>query len=231
MRTIKLCVLAFAAVLAFSAVSATGASAAEEILFKAGAIGATFKSEGGKSELQAGGGLAITCESVKNNGVITDQHLGEVTITFGTKCKENLGGECTLGAVKGSITLKELIWHLGLADPGHLPAILILVPGTLKISCTFGNIEVKGNVIGLLEKVGGGAVKPGEALKEAVLNFKATGGKQEKTEFLLSLAAKELMTKQNLEANVLGGGFKEAGEVSTDTLKEFSTGTVEIEEQ
>jgi hypothetical protein len=45
-----------------------------------------------------------------------------------------------------------------------------------------------------------------------VLNFKATGGKQEKTKFLLSLVAETeaLMTKRNWEGDVLGGGFKKS---------------------
>jgi hypothetical protein len=111
MRTTTTALIAAVAILALSALTSTAASAAE-VLFKSGAIGATFTSSGGKAAFSSGGGIALTCEAVHNNGKVTDQHLGEVTITF-LKCKESFGGECTLGAVKGDITIEKWSGILG----------------------------------------------------------------------------------------------------------------------
>jgi hypothetical protein len=226
MRIIKLCLVALAAVFALSVVAASGASAAE-VLFSSNVIGAGFSSHGGVGHLVASGGTAVECKKVTNKGTFTDQHLGKVEILFEECTEELFKGTCTSegATIPGHITL-EIEWHLGLADPGNLPAILMLVK-LLKIKCSLGNIEVRGSVIGQLRSKGV-AVKVGEKLKEAELVFEQTSGKPKYKEFLLSLAGGAL-DKAELEANVLGGGFKESAEETTDTLNEFTTTSKEVE--
>jgi hypothetical protein len=229
MRTIRLCLVALVAVVAFSVVAVAGASATE-ILFSSNVIGKEFKSTGGESKLVTlNGDAVIICKKVTNKGTFTDQHLGKVSILFEECTEELFKGKCeTEGAtVAGHITL-EIEYHLGLADPGNLPAILMLVKEVV-INCSIGGkIKVKGSVIGLLKNSKGETAKTGEKESSAGLVFSQTSGKQNVTEFLLSLAS-GAKDKAKLEASVFGGEFGEAGEESSDTLNEFTTTSKEIE--
>jgi hypothetical protein len=228
MRTIRLCLVALVAVVAFSAVAVAGASATE-ILFSSNVVGKGFSSAGGKSILETSSGVAIECQKVTNKGTFADQHLGKVGILF-EECTEALfKGKCeTEGAtLAGHITL-EIEYHLGLADPGNLPAILMLVKEVV-INCSIGGkVKVKGSVIGLLQNTKGEPAPLKTPLKEALLTFSQTKGKQNVTEFLLSLAggAKD---KAQLLSSVFGGEFAESGETSTDTLNTFTTESGAIE--
>jgi hypothetical protein len=229
MQIIKLCLAALAAVLALSAVAATGASATE-ILFSSNVIGKGFKSTGGIVKfVTAGGAVFLECRKVTNQGTFIDQHLGKVSILFEECTEEGFKSKCeTSGnSLEGHITL-ESEYHLGLADPGHLPALLLLLK-ELTLKCSIGGtIKVKGSIIGLLQNTKGEPATLDKPLSEALLTFEQKSGKQNATEFLLSLAggAKD---KAKLEISIFGGEFGEAAEESKDTLREFTTTSGEIE--
>lgn len=227
MRAIKLCLVALAAVFALSAVAAAGASATE-ILFNQGS-GTTFEGESNTTSKLVAKAGNIECKKLKvEKGAFTDQHLGTATLLF-LECVESaFKGECeTSGnSLKGHITV-PVEYHLGLADPGNLPAILILLTKEVIIHCAvIGEVKVKGSVIGLLE-TGKKAVKVGEPLSSAELNFTQSGAKPKLVEFLLSLAS-GAKDKALLLSSVLGGEFEESAEEAEGILNKFSTTTVEL---
>jgi len=219
------------ALVAFSAVAAAGASA-KEVLFKltSGSFPATFTSKGGLAKLVTVGGTEVVCETVTNKGTLEDAHLGKVTILF-EKCttKTILGTfTCTTPVTpkenesKGHITITNALFHLGLADPGPVPAILVLLPGgEIKFSCEIGEVKVTGEgVTGALQKTNGEVPKIGEAVSAANLVYEQTSnGKQKYTKFLLSLKSEELM-ESHLTSEIFGTK-EEAAQVSNDTLEKF----------
>lgn len=230
--------MCFAAVLAFSAVMVTSASATEILLSSATG---TFKAAGGTAELI--GASKVVCETTTTNGTQTDAHLGNFVIEF-NKCK--VGGiECTgtTDTVKGRITT-EGVYHIGLGMKSGTsgesnPGILVLpenpskpkVKGIVEFTCgILGTVKVRGNIVGLFLRKAGGAAQPGDALTGLIICFKVVVGKpteQEDRAFLLSLTTpeNELMPKTGeppiqLESSVFGGAFKESGEEASGEITE-----------
>jgi len=224
--------LCLVAALAISAVGAAGASA-KEVLFKlgSGSFPATFTSKGPaanpSAKLVTLGGTEVVCTDVTNTGTIEDAHLGKVSILFlGCTTKTIVGTfNCTTaGNATGHITITNALYHLGLAHPGDVPGIEVLLPGgEIKFSCEIGEVKVTGEgVIGELEKTAGGALKVGEAVSAANLVYEQESthhGMQLLTTFLLSLKSEESMTA-HLTSEIFGTK-EEAAQVSTDTLEKF----------
>jgi hypothetical protein len=228
-----------------SAFGTVASASATEVLYELskGAFPATFKSEGKEtSTLETVGKEKISCKETKDEGSIgggsetKSAHLGTVNITF-TGCTA-LGGlaKCQSGSTSGEIKLSSVVYHLGLADPGDIPAQLLLIPTGFSFKCSALGIEeevkVTGEVIGELQNAKGETAKAGESAKEGKLVFAQEKGKQKYTEFLLSLTKpeNELMTKQQLASAKGGGASEQSGQSSNDTLKEYKNSAGEAVE-
>jgi hypothetical protein len=242
MRITGLCLvgLCLTAIFAFGAV--TGASAAE-ILYQLsrGAFPATFVSSSTENQaLERANGERFECARQIDLGTIggnagegtKNAHLGKTTIKF-TGCTALDGAiSCQTGGSKeGEIEIKELVYHLGLADTkgvAPIPSELLLIPTGFSFKCSIVTEEVTGSVVGELLKTKGVVAKVGEKAKEDILDFKQNKGIEGLTEFLLSLTStKQLMTGEHLLVN-----GEDLGLGSVDILKEYknSSGeTVEIE--
>jgi len=231
--------LCLVAVVAFSAVAA-GSASAKEVLFKFTngniANGGTFTSVSGISIL-ATANATVECEKDTNEGSFTNAHLGIVTVLFeGCKLKTLLGNfVCTTaGKIAGHITLEKWEFHLGLAEPGDIPAILVLVPGgSFKFSCEVATVTVTGTgVIGALQNIKGEAAKVGEKVSEANLVYANNGkaGEQKYTKFIFSLGG-GTVEKLNLEAeNSITKSKEKASQESSDTLSKFTNSAKEATE-
>ncbi len=231
MRPFRILGLLLVAAFALSAVAAASASA-KEVLYalNKGGFPASFESEGGEAKLVTTGGTEIKCKEVKDTGTLTNAHLGTSEIKFkGCTTKILITLKCsTSGAGAEEIVLKSGVTHLGLADPGDLPATLFLLPEEegkhqFKFSCGGSGVTVTGDVIGLMQNSKGETPKIGEEMSESKIVFKQTSGKQAFTEFLLALTKpeNELMTGQHLHSSSELFGEAESGEETTDTLKNF----------
>jgi hypothetical protein len=117
-------------------------------------------------------------------------------------------------AVSGQILI-NLEGHLGLADPGDVPAILELVPGHFTFKCrVFGGFEVpvlvKGSIIG---RVTAPALNTASTL--LLVSFKQVGGEQEFTTFLVG---NETLTNRFEEISINGQPFEKMGGANHATL-------------
>lgn len=245
MKPIRLIGLCLVAAFALSAVAAASASA-KEVLYELskGTFPATFTSTGGKSTLETvAGGLTgvVSCTGIKDSGTIGSAtegsgktaHLGTAKITFTgctaagglAKCTSVKTGEETIA--EGEILVRSAPFHLGLADPGGLPAQLLLISG-VEFKCATETVKVSGSIIGLIKKTNGEPPVIGEEVEKASLVFKQKKGKQEFTEFLLSLTTpeNELMTGQHL-TTVKAKSEESGQETPTDTLEGFKNSASE----
>lgn len=234
MKLARLVGLCLVAAFMFSAVAVASASA-KEVLYElsTGTFPATFTSTGGASTLETVGKEKISCTAVKNKGTIGSAtegsgktaHLGLVGITF-TGCSA-VGGlaKCQNVSTKGTIELASVEFHLGLADPGNLPAQLLLVSVTFTCEALgiSKEIKVKGSIIGIIKKSNGEPPVIGEEVEKAELVFEQTGGKQKFTEFLLSLTKpeNELMTGQHLTTTIEGKSEESGQSTPSDVLEGF----------
>lgn len=231
-RTVGLCLMA---VFALSAMAASSASAAD-LLAKAvtgNIVGGSFLSSGSLARLITHSGKEIHCKDVTNHGKFLSSTLGDVLIRFlGCTAKEGLTVNCnTTGAGTGEIhlSLTTTLFHFGLAHlhlaggitHRNIPAIVILLHGNVKIVCGgILNIEVRGNVIGALQKANGEPVALNESRSEVNLNFQQTAnGLQHLT--LILLPGNTTATAFDLESSFAGGAFELASEVVNSTLNGF----------
>lgn len=241
MTVIRIICPGLVAVFALCAVAASSASA-QEVLFKLPAGGSypvSFLSAADTSLLETRKGFTVTCLSAKNAGEILSAHLGDVEVTFESCTTVILGHgiKCqSAGRAKGEIFISDTTFHLGLA-PGDKPAILLLLPENaggehaLTFECGGTNVDVTGDVIGLLEKEFGGALAYNTPFEEARVAFEREApGKQKVTEFFLSLTdpENELMTGQQLTVESTLTGTTLAGEELIDAIGGFSTRSIEL---
>jgi hypothetical protein len=111
-----------------------------------------------------------------NHGLFLTATLGDILIRF-LGCTSS-GVSCnTAGAGAGEIHLPlSTLFHLGLAhltlSTGRLPAVLIL-SNLVLLKCGVVEIEVKGNVIGALQR-NGGPVPLNMPFSDVNLNFQQT---------------------------------------------------------
>jgi len=238
-RIIGMAGLCLVAVFAFSAVAASGASAAD-LLFKLPA-GQSFPLllaglDENLSFLETANKSTIECNKAHIHVLIEDAHLGKIHVLW-LECQNKiLGTEPCWSAGEGrGKTLPDILFsgtfHLGLAHLGtetKIPAVLVLVPAGFEVICDVlggeQKIPVTGNVIGKIEN------EVNKQLASTTISFNkgSTAGSQELTEFLLSkLSNEELMTGQFLESTVLGKK-EHSNEQAKGTLSK-GTETVELE--
>ncbi len=241
MRHIRIVMLSLVAVFALCAVAASSASATE-VLFKlpsGSSYPVLFSSKAGAALLETEGGTKIKCTAVTNHGFIENAHLGSVEILFtGCTTKVLFTLNCQNGSTTGDIHLANAVFHLGLAHVGgeDKPAILFLLPVNgsgeheFTFECGGSSVKVTGDVIGLLEKTGGGAPPFNEPVENALVSFTQSKGKQNTTEFLLSLTEpeNELMTGQSLTSNSELFGVSGSAEQVDDELYGFGSKTIEL---
>jgi hypothetical protein len=174
--TVGLCLVAM---FALSLVAASSASAADLLARVAGGgsvAGVTFLSEAILPLLWSHGGNSIHCIRATNHGLFLTATLGDVLIRF-LGCSFSGVGCNTAEAGPGEIhLLLSTLFHLGLAHltlaSGRLPAVLIL-SGFILVKCGPASIEVKGNVIGALQR-NGGPVPLNTPFLDVNLNFQQT---------------------------------------------------------
>jgi hypothetical protein len=230
MKRISIVGLCLAAVFAFSAMAASGASAAELLARPAGGgsiAGVSFLSSAVLPLLTTAGGSLIHCKDATNHGLFLSSTLGNILIRFlGCTSTLPIVGKVnckTSGAATGEIHLSlATLFHIGLAhltiNVGRIPAAVILV-GTITLECEGINIEVKGNVIGAFQK-NGTAVPLNTPFLDINLNFQQTAhGSQHLTLFLMPGTTG--LSTYHLESNA-GLGFESAAEVANALLDGFT---------
>ena len=211
-------------VVLFAAVGVGTASAAKTVLFESSS-GFPFHmaGTGGATRFETRGGAAITATSVDALARILNKTLFDLKILYlgfkteGTSCSNTSNAEAVL---------IEMLGHLGLADPGDHPAVLLLVPAGFEFKCgAFIVIKEKGAYIGEITKPA--LLVAGQ--KEMTLKFEESKGIQKYTEFLL--AGGVLDKSQFLEWSQSGFPFEQAGQEGEMTLKATGTGTFELKDE
>lgn len=212
-------------VLCSLAVFALGAGSASAKVLLFAPSGGTFLEHftglGGASTLEQKGGLgAITSPDVHALALILSATLFDTSLTFlGTK---TVLGSCTTAGNSTGVVSANLLGHLGLADPGDVPAVLLLIPGSIQFSCVgLGTVVVLGSVIGAITNPG----VLGAAGKTLSLQFTQSGGAQQLSTFLLG---NQTLTNQNLQSSLGGGALTQSGQQASATLTEAGTGTFTI---
>lgn len=192
----RICTVGPCLVVAFalSVVAASSASAAELLARIAGGsvAGVTFLSSATLPLLWSHSGSSLHCTHATDHGLFLSSTLGNILIRF-LGCTILVGTSrvsCnTTGAGAGEINLPlSTLFHLGLAhltlSTGRLPAVLIL-SNLIVLTCGGVSVEVKGNVIGALQK-NGGPVPLNTPFSDVNLNFQQTAnGLQHLRLFLL----------------------------------------------
>jgi hypothetical protein len=217
--TVGLCLVA---AFALSVAAASGASAADLLARVAGGgsvAGVTFLSEATLPLVWSHGGSSIHCTHATNHGVFLTATLGDVLIRF-LGCTSS-GINCnTAGAGTGEIHLPlSTLFHLGLAhltlSIGRLPAALVL-SGLIVIKCGSVEIEVKGNVIGALQR-NGGPVPLNTPFSDVNLNFQQTANGLQHLRLFLMPGTTGL-TSYDLELRVGLFGRQELASVKANAL-------------
>lgn len=158
-------------------------------------------------KLETVGGKIINSEKVDVLVLALDKSLFDTHLRF---LNTTAGGfaKCSNTANAGEV-LVNLLGHLGLADPGFVPAVLLLVPSGFKFICeAFGvktTVLVRGSIIG---KIASPAVGADSELLQLEFN-QTSAGHQEFTTFLLG---GQLLTKQIEESSESEGAFEESAQ-------------------
>lgn len=221
-RGLCLAGLCLTAAFAFGAVGS--ASAANTLLFESSSgFPYHMAGTGGKSALETVGGGKVTSTSSDLLSVILNKTLFDLHLLFlGTEAE---GTSCSNTGTAGNV-LVNLLGHLGLADPGDKPAVLLLVPAGFEFKCGALIVEkVEGAVIGEITKPA--LLVAGQ--KEMTVKFEQLKGVQKYTEFLLAGGTldKGLFEKSSLD----GFPFEQSGQEGEGTLKATGTGTFELKDE
>jgi hypothetical protein len=201
--------VAFVAALALGAVSVSAAAATELPVFVHCLKQTGGKFEAGCEKEKAGGGFEkaevssataftassgavtiqgevrlFTCKASTEEGQITGaKTVGKVLVKL-TGCKEpGFNSECNSGVLKaGEIQLNELTGELGYTNKATKAVGLDLKPASGELLATFNcpgdliNVKLKGSIIGRI-------VQTNKISKTGVLQYNASGSKQEFTKF------------------------------------------------
>jgi hypothetical protein len=231
-RIISIVGLFLAAVFALSAMAASSASASDLLARVAGGgsvAGVTFLSSATLPLLFTHSGKAFHCKHATNHGKFLNATLGNVLIRFlGCTSKEGLVTvNCnTAGAGTGEIHLSlETLFHLGLAhlniNTGRIPAMAILLGKTIEIQCSLVKIELRGNVIGALQR-NGAPVPLNTAFEDVNLNFQQTANGLQHLRLIL-MPGSTTPTIHDWEFSFSGGAFELVSEVANVLLDGFTT--------
>jgi hypothetical protein len=231
MKFIRIVGLCLAAAFAFSAFAVSSASAADLLARPAGGgsiVGVTFLSTATKPKLVTKSGKEINCTHATNHGLFLTATLGDILIIFlGCTAKEGITVNCnTAGAGTGEIHLPlSTLFHLGLAHLGtnrSIPAAVILLRNAIKIECTsLVKIEVRGSVIGALQKANGEPIPLNTPTPTMNLNFQQTANGEQHLRLIL-MPGSTTPTTYDLESSFNGAAFELASEVANATLDEFT---------
>jgi hypothetical protein len=228
-RTVGLCLVA---TFTLSVVAASSASAADLLARVAGGgniASSTFLTSATLLLLITKGGNKIHCKQAANYGLFSNSTLGNILMRFlGCTIDEiSFVMHCnTNGAASGEIhfPLSSTLFRLGLAHlgtNGTIPAVVVLLGKTTEITCDeFIKIEVRGNVIGALQKPNGEQVELGKPLLEVNLNFQQTANGLQDLR-LIVLPGSTTPTTYDLEA-AFGGAFELTSEVANYTFNSFA---------
>jgi len=173
----------------------------------------------------AGTGGKSVLETVKNEKVESGQidvlllalspTLSDVHIRFLKSVAFGGLAKCSNVTGQSETILVNLLAHIGLADPGHRSAVLMLVPSGFKFVCTpiigeAKTVLVRGSVIGTIES-------PATGVPSLLLGvtFNQTAGKQAFTTFLLG---NETLLNQIEETSLSEAPFEQSGQTSEFTL-------------
>ncbi|MGA8364400.1 MAG: hypothetical protein WB709_07750 [Solirubrobacteraceae bacterium] len=237
MKRISIVGLCLAAVCVFSAGVASSASADLKAQLKGGGsiVGTTFLSSATAPKLVTKAGKEINCTDATNHGKFLTPTLGDVLIRFlGCTAKEGLTVNCnSVGGGTGEIHLPlTTLFHLGLAQLGATTGIpaLVILPAPFTIKCTtLVTIEIRGNVIGALQKENGEPIELGKPLSELNLNFQQiSNGVQDLR--LIVMPGGTTPTTYDLESSFNKGTFELSSEVANAKLDGFSNGEIEFVE-
>jgi hypothetical protein len=143
----------------------------------------SFTASGGEVTLQ-GETLLFTCEASTMEGQITGAKTVGKVLTKLTGCEiPGLNSSCNTGAnPAGEIRLNELQGELGYTNKSTKAVGLDLKPASGELLVTFNcpgeliNIKIKGSIIGR-------TIQTNKISKTGVLQYKASGSKQEFTKF------------------------------------------------
>jgi hypothetical protein len=187
-----------------------GSASAAPLLFKSANLPYHFTGTGGETILETLSGKQVKAASTdilvnQLNSTLFDLHIEFLKVKAeGTACKNE-------GKAEG--ILVNLLGHLGLADPGSKPAVLLLVPTGFEFECAFGiaKEKVRGEVIGEITSPGLNTSSELESL-----SFVQSKGMQALTTFLLG---SETLTNQFQESSLNGGAFEGSAQLGTADLK------------
>lgn len=226
MRSIRVLMLAFVAMLAFSVVGAIGAGSASALLFLTeSGKELLFTVKGGEAKLESSSGLAVACKTVLGHGFIVHKsdEARKILLTF-HECS-SLGQEClsTQSAEKaGLITTLEMDALLVTLLNGKY-GLKTLAEGSGKnlaeFTCGTGFLEakiiVKGSVVGEFTETK--AESEESYKKEAKVVFENNPAKAGEAKILDYWTLEGLRTAK-LESNSNGGAFTESNEQATGTI-------------
>ena len=220
-RGLCLAGLCLAAVFAFGP---AGSASAKVLLFvPSTSFPYHLAGNGNAGTLETIKGAKVTSTEVHALAIILSPTLFDAHLEFLGSKAEGLFACNTAGNASGVILL-NLLGHLGLADPGDSPAVLLLIPSGFEFSCGIaGAVKVRGSVIGLITAPG--ILKSGQT--SMTLKFEQAKGVQKHTSFLLG---ESLLSNQFEESSALGGAFEQSGQSGEATLKATS-GSFEIKDE
>jgi hypothetical protein len=208
---ITLCFAGFCFMSALAIGFAGGASAAD-LLFSplSGKFPYHLVGTGGAAILETLSGKRVEAASTDVLALVLGPTLFDLHIEY-LKVKSE-GSACKNGG-KTEAVLLNLLGHFGLADPGIVPAALLLVPSGFEFECLGGlaKIKLRGAAIGTIT-----TPSMGEESEELALLFKQTKGISEYATFLLGA---ETLTNQIEETSLNGGAFERSGQEGALSLK------------
>jgi len=194
------------------AIGLAGSASAAPLLFvpHSGKFPYHLAGSGGESILETLAGKKVQSSASDVLAQILSATLFDVHIEF---LKASSEGFACFNAGKSEAILVNLLGHLGFADPGVQPAVLLLVPTGFEFECAFGlaKEKVKGEVIG---KVTAPALNTASEVE--TLKFAQAKGEQELTSFLLG---ETLLTNQFQESSLNGAAFEKSAQSGEATLK------------
>jgi hypothetical protein len=211
MRRLKLLGLTLMAVFALGAVASATASAEPTVAFLPGTTETNFTTTSGTGLLESSNKKAITCTKDKASGNIKTSDEGSASVDF-EGCKQGTLNCNTAKDAKGIVLLANL--GLALVDTTKGAGIVFELPSTLTIECGTVLIEVKGSVIGELNK-------HNEEVTEAEVKLNQKSGEQTQVAYTECEETEEECKEtkeEKLECN-LGGKFELCGEKTSEITK------------
>ncbi len=207
-KLLGLCITALGAMSVFGL--GTAGSASATILFLPASHKFPYHLAGtaAKPRLETVGGKAVEAEKVDILVLALSQSLFDTHLRFLKSKNVNTGAPCANTSNSGEI-LVNLLGHLGLADPGFVPAVLLLVPTGFKFTCellgVIVTVLVKGSVIGQITSPAIGT----ESELLGLLFNQTSAGHQQFTTFLLG---GQTLTNAFEESSENEGAFEQSAQ-------------------